>query len=45
MVANMSIVDDAQFTALSVSAQHWLKISEVFWIIYTEQQILVLSMT
>ena len=29
VLGNMSVVEDTQFTALSVSAQHWLKISEV----------------
>ena len=29
VVASVAAVEDAQFTALSVSAQHWLKISEV----------------
>lgn len=30
VLPNLTVVEDPQFTALSVSAQHWLKISEVF---------------
>lgn len=29
VLANLAVVEDPQFTALSVSSQHWLKISEV----------------
>ena len=29
VVSSLSVVDDPQFSALSVSAQHWLNISEV----------------
>lgn len=29
VLPNLAVVEDPQFTALSVSSQHWLKISEV----------------